>query len=295
MMKNKPSLTIAIPTYKREKLLKAALDSALAQETSRDYRVIVVDNDTDKNGAAGRLLLEHYGNVSNLTYYKNPENLGMYGNINRCYHLAGTEWVALLHDDDFLANDYVEKVLELIDTYNCCDAFGIMPTVLSEKMTLYCKAANFFSYLCHFFCAPIRSVTLESMAVSNQVYQVGFVCRKSSFLSVGGYDQDTWVADYNFYVKLLRAGFNMMRYQKKSLGYYRVFVNESRNPDTALSMMSDVKKIRLEIIRSVACPLHIRLMFFLDFSRFRLLNIASEILRLCFYRGYVTVKKYEKF
>ena len=40
----KPSFTIAIPTYKRISTLSDAIDSALHQEAFKDYERIVVDN-----------------------------------------------------------------------------------------------------------------------------------------------------------------------------------------------------------------------------------------------------------
>ena len=42
-------VTRAIPTYKRASTLKETLDSALHQVCEHDYRIIVVDNDPERN------------------------------------------------------------------------------------------------------------------------------------------------------------------------------------------------------------------------------------------------------
>ena len=46
-----PAITIAIPTFRRPDLLREAISSALSQRTDCPYEVIVVDNDTDREGA----------------------------------------------------------------------------------------------------------------------------------------------------------------------------------------------------------------------------------------------------
>ena len=59
-------------------------------------------------------LLREYDSVEN-TYtlkflYVNKENIGMIGNWNRGFELANTKYVAMLHDDDMLADIYLEEI-----------------------------------------------------------------------------------------------------------------------------------------------------------------------------------------
>lgn len=109
-----PDVTIIIPTYKRLESLKRALASVWKQDISNDkFDVLVLDNDpTLKNET--QVYLSGL-NRDNLYYYKNRENLGAYGNMNRCMELARTDWVAMLHDDDVLFPNAIRWALNSKD------------------------------------------------------------------------------------------------------------------------------------------------------------------------------------
>ena len=106
-------LTIAIPTYKRARYLKQAIDSAVNQKNrSSDYDIIVVNNDPEANISD---LEEIYKDSPvKITFYKNSRNLGMLGNVNRCVELASGKYIAFLHDDDLLMPDYIENIMPIL-------------------------------------------------------------------------------------------------------------------------------------------------------------------------------------
>ena len=76
-----PKVSILIPTYKREILLKEAIDSALNQFSFDDYQVIIIDNNPERNCLTEKLINEI--NNEKILYYKNSVNIGMFGNWNR--------------------------------------------------------------------------------------------------------------------------------------------------------------------------------------------------------------------
>ena len=47
---------------------------------------------------------------SNIKYYQNEKNIGLFGNWNRCVELSTSKWVAMLHSDDEILDDYFEKL-----------------------------------------------------------------------------------------------------------------------------------------------------------------------------------------
>lgn len=114
---SKPYITIAIPTYKRHQLLREAIDSAINQTNIPcEYEIIVVDNEVEfESGVYSETeeIVKRY-NDERLLYYRNNDNLGMFGNWNRCIELARGEWVSFLHDDDIIIPDYLEKVYKLL-------------------------------------------------------------------------------------------------------------------------------------------------------------------------------------
>jgi glycosyltransferase involved in cell wall biosynthesis len=101
-------VTIAIPVFNRDAYLRQALESALGQ--TAPGRVLVVDNASERGDFAG--ILKSYADPR-LTYHRNASNLGPVGNWNRCLELCTTPYLLILHDDDVLELDLVERFLRL--------------------------------------------------------------------------------------------------------------------------------------------------------------------------------------
>ena len=115
-------LSIIIPTYRNRKLLLSAIDSIVSLKKERDvcFEVIVVSNNPDDPMDD---LITKYINVDfNLSVYRNMENYGQVGNINRGIELAKGKYVALLHDDDLLLPNYLTSMKKYIKSeyvYSC--------------------------------------------------------------------------------------------------------------------------------------------------------------------------------
>ena len=103
------TLTLAIPFYANTELLATALASVVAQD-SNDWEAVVVDDAGPESDA--RDVVARVGG-GRIRYERNPENLGLAGNWNRCLEVAETELVTLFHADDELRPDYVRRVLEV--------------------------------------------------------------------------------------------------------------------------------------------------------------------------------------
>ncbi len=120
-------ITIAIPYYSGFSYFQAALQSALHQSIS-DYQILVVDNSADDEVKA---YLESLGE-QRICYRKNPANLGMIGNFNRCLDLASTELVVILHADDELDRDYCKSVQEEASGYPEAVGFFCAATIIDQ-------------------------------------------------------------------------------------------------------------------------------------------------------------------
>jgi GT2 family glycosyltransferase len=70
----------------------------LQQETQIPFEIVVVDNSEQINMKFVEWLKEK--EYTKVCYYKNSQNLGMFGNWNRCITLSQGEWVLILNDDD---------------------------------------------------------------------------------------------------------------------------------------------------------------------------------------------------
>ena len=92
-----PEITIAIPTRNRADLLRAALQSALAQPYG-NIEIIVSDNCSDDGTAT---LLAGLSDPR-IKVFRQEKLLSMHENWNFCLRMAAGEYFLLLSDDDLL-------------------------------------------------------------------------------------------------------------------------------------------------------------------------------------------------
>jgi len=96
-----PFISICIPTYKRIQYLKRLLNS-IAIQNFKDFEVIITD---DSPSGDVNDLCDRYKNKIQINYYKNPAPLGTPENWNESIRHAKGEWIKLMHDDDWFANE----------------------------------------------------------------------------------------------------------------------------------------------------------------------------------------------
>jgi glycosyltransferase involved in cell wall biosynthesis len=102
-------LSICVPTYNRAPMLGVALETIRSQSYD-DFELVVVDNNsTDETEDLVRSIQD-----PRLRYVRNPENVGLIHNQNRCIEEASGEIVAIYHDHDFYHPDLVKRSMELL-------------------------------------------------------------------------------------------------------------------------------------------------------------------------------------
>jgi glycosyltransferase involved in cell wall biosynthesis len=101
-------ITIAVTVYNRRKYIRQAVASALNQTVP--VRVIVVE-DCGPDPTLKSMVEEEFG--SRMEYLRNPHRRGLFGNWNVCLDACGTEWLSILHDDDYLTPDFVAAMIAL--------------------------------------------------------------------------------------------------------------------------------------------------------------------------------------
>lgn len=233
-----PFVTIAIPTYKRGALLIEAIDSAINQmDVCCKYEVIIVDNETAKNNDTFQMISKYED--EKVLYYKNETNIGMFGNWNKCIELARGKWVALLHDDDLLKPNYINIIVKLINrkknigaiitnydiidntNYNTVNQIKVKKRITENKL--------------------IRLLPKESIMWNANIYNAptcGTIFLKQYALEEGGFNEDYYPsADWFFFFKFNHK-YKVYR-TFAVLGSYRIFMNESQNPDTLRKFVSD--------------------------------------------------------
>jgi len=105
-----PFISICIPAFKRIDFLKRLLDS-IESQSFRDFEVIVTDDSPSVEVAN---LCKEYEKKFTLHYHNNSNSLGTPENWNEAIRRAKGEWVKLMHDDDWFADE--DSLQEYADT-----------------------------------------------------------------------------------------------------------------------------------------------------------------------------------
>ena len=103
-------VSICVPTYNRPGLIVDCLDSCLAQ-THTNIEILIGDNSSDSR--TQQLISERYAHDARIRYVKNEPPLSPARNVASLFARATGDKIALIHDDDYYANDGIANLLEL--------------------------------------------------------------------------------------------------------------------------------------------------------------------------------------
>lgn len=125
--KEKVFLTIVVPIYDHPfELIFRAINSALYQKCNFSLHMMIIDDYTQSDRNAQ--VLEYITSLHDrrITYYKNEKNLGVFANWNRGIQFANSEWITILHTDDFFKNNFLCNMKKIIDAHPeidqlCCN------------------------------------------------------------------------------------------------------------------------------------------------------------------------------
>jgi glycosyltransferase involved in cell wall biosynthesis len=181
-----PKVSVCIPTYNREYLLKETLDSVFAQ-TYKDFEVVIVD---DGSTDGTKQMLEKNG--YNVRYYW-QENQGESAARNKLIELAQGKYITFIDSDDLLFPYAVEELAKTVEKYGPdiiaysayvgIDENGAEVRRKRRKLPSGNIVADMFNYI--------------------YVHSCGTMCAKELFQEVGGFDVSLPVCSpYDVWLKL---------------------------------------------------------------------------------------------
>ncbi len=104
-----PQITTIIPTYRRPKLLKRAIESVLNQ-TYPHIQLLILDNQS--NDETKELVYEMMKKDARIIYHCHKTNIGANANFQFGLEQVKTPYFSFLSDDDFLLPRFYETTLE---------------------------------------------------------------------------------------------------------------------------------------------------------------------------------------
>jgi glycosyltransferase involved in cell wall biosynthesis len=124
-------VSVLVPVYNGEKFLPECLDSILAQDFP-DMEILIADDASTDNSAA---VAERYAiRDTRIRRWKNPANLGLAGNFNRCLREARGEYIKyVLQDDKLVSPLAIRRMVELLDQHPEVALAGSAAQILDEN------------------------------------------------------------------------------------------------------------------------------------------------------------------
>lgn len=261
------SLTIAVPTFRRPALLEATLRSIAALEIDIALEVIVVDNDPEGDDAAaseliGSLIAGAY------KYYRNIENVGMFGNWNQCLCLAKGKYITILHDDDLLCANFGGVANQLLkDNVLPSEIVGLQVKMLEQREERMRQvtpvagdegtpnpAVERTSQM-----ARASSLTVVDLFFSNRFCgTLAVIFNREYALALGGFNADWYpIADYEFWCRWA-SKFGAIAQVSEDVALYRIAQNESLKLDTRTAFATKSQELRLYLVEQNAVPAFLR-------------------------------------
>lgn len=107
----RPKLSVMIPTFNSARYLRDAIQSVLEQDYT-DFELIIVDNASTDNTQE---VIKEFTDAR-IQSHRNPRNIGISGNLNRCMELASGKYLRHLCSDDALLPGILRKQVEALET-----------------------------------------------------------------------------------------------------------------------------------------------------------------------------------
>ena len=123
-----PTITFAIPFYTGITYLARLLQSLVAQEDP-SWEAVVCDDGPEQGVES---VVRAFGN-GRVRYTRNPQNLGIAGNFNRCLDVGETELVTVLHADDELAPTYCGTMRAAAERHPQAAAIFCQATIIGPE------------------------------------------------------------------------------------------------------------------------------------------------------------------
>jgi glycosyltransferase involved in cell wall biosynthesis len=181
--------TVVVITHNYGRYLRRAVESAIAQ--TRRPRVLVMDDASeDDTEALVRQMRLEYSNAFDC--FRSATNEGLSEMRNMAARLVATHWVVFLDADDWLAGDFIEKGEQWLDQHPETDALTTDMLIVSNGGNLRVRKARVPRTWC-------------DLRRSNSVVQTSFI-KRERILELGGYDGRLHFEDWDFWIRLLKAG-----------------------------------------------------------------------------------------
>jgi len=210
---HRPFWSVMIPTYNGTKYLEQTLKSVLVQyPESEEIQIEVVDDCSTKDDPEELVRAIGQGRIS---FYRNPQNLGLLPNWDICIQRAKGYWVHILHQDDIVLPSFYEALKKGIQ---------LEPTVGAAFCRhIYMDGDSHWQFLSDIErkTPSILENWIEKIAVRQLIQFPSIVVKRSTYETLGGFcTEAASAADWEMWKRI--AAHYPVWYEPQPLACFRL-------------------------------------------------------------------------
>ncbi|MGL5509540.1 MAG: glycosyltransferase, partial [Microcoleaceae cyanobacterium] len=193
---DRPFWSIMIPTFNPNQYLEETLNSVISQISDISQVQIEVIDDASPVGNIAEQIVEKFS-AYGVSFYRQPENLGLVGNWNSCIARARGEWVHILHQDDLVLPGFYAKLQQGLITENSVGA-GFSRYYYIDAQGQKRSLSNLERDT-----AGILPDWLEKIAVVQLIQFPAMVVKRSVYEKLGGFCPEAgYAADWEMWKRI---------------------------------------------------------------------------------------------
>ena len=167
-------LTVAIPTFNEEKVIKQNLEN-IHNIDFNEFQIEIIVSDNNSTDRTGEIVKK----FSKIKYYKNNTNIGFGLNCNKIVNLAKGKFVWLLSSNDLINIKYFKDIYYFLENNTNLDVLFINYKEKYKEKFIICDSGNKF-----FDVTDFRSGLISSNIINKNQWKKIFVNLKKNHLAI---------------------------------------------------------------------------------------------------------------
>lgn len=228
---NEKLVSVIVPAYNHEDYILDCLNSIKGQTYPWVEVIIVDDSSSDRTySVAKEWVNKNKNHFYRIELLKNDTNSGVVKTVNKGLELCNGHYIMRLASDDCLLDNAVENIVKIYTenpSYGmiCFDGligegYDVNPEELTMH-TLYSDRDN-----------NTRTDIFQELYGEDFIAAPGCVVRRETYLELGVYDENSWIDDWEYYLRIARK--LPILFSKVKIVFFRQ-VNDSLSHSTNIN------------------------------------------------------------